>query len=321
MPTDPNPDLHSGHRIEENDELRDLLKTFAEGLEEIVNFGTNVLRQCHEETQKSMYGVEVAPLILQFRHVLEMTDAVRLLISEGATHPAKLQLRSALEALLGIKYIVEGSLERRAHAFIVCHLHKKRKNYRRFDPDTQMGAEFKSAFDEAGFEFPPVDEVADWEERRESINEIIEKEQFDKAEQEYQRLRDRGSGAIDWYELNNGPSSIEKLAQEVGMDGYYQLFYRHWSAYSHASNLLQSGLLRGEKNQYLAALRTPERPSTTYLMSSTLALQAIRVIVDYFLPGKKRRMEKWYAEEIADFNQEVASSGQMVNFTEQPPDR
>jgi hypothetical protein len=32
-------------------------------------------------------------------------------------------------------------------------------------------------------------------------------------------------------------------------------------------------------------------------------------------------MEKWYAEEIADFNQEVASSGQMVNFTEQPPDR
>jgi hypothetical protein len=56
-------------------------------------------------------------------------------------------------------------------------------------------------------------------------------------------------------------------------------------------------------------------------MSSVLALQSIRVIVEYFLPGKKRRMEKWYAEEVAGLNREIASSGQMVNFTEQPPDQ
>lgn len=319
MPTDPYPGFHGAASLEEDEDLQELLEELASGLTELVNFGTHVFGWCYEETQKSMYGDEVVPLILQFRHLLEMTDAVQVLVARGVVHPAKLQLRSALEAVLGMRYIIEGSLEKRSHAFLVCHLHKKKKSYQRMDPSTQLGKQFASAFDDDELESLSIEEEIDLEAAKESVEEMLKSDRYKRAEEAYQSRPEKGSGAITWYELDDGPETIEQLAREVDMEGLYKVFYRHWSKYSHAENLMRSGLHRGDDHEYLAGLRIPTWASTVVTMSSTLSLRAYREMVNYLVPGKRDRLEQWYMEKFAQFHKGIASSEQLTKIAEGRP--
>lgn len=316
MPTDPYPGFHGATRLEEDENLQELLEELASGLTELVNFGTHVFGWCYEETQKPMYDDEVAPLMLQFRHLLEMTDAVQVLVAGGVVHPAKLQLRSALEAVLGMKYIIDGSLEKRSHAFLVCHLHKKKKFYQRMNRDTQLGKQFASAFDDDDLESISIEEDIDLEEAKESTEEILKSERYKHAEEAYQRRRERSSGSITWYELYGGPETIEQLAQEVNMEDFYKVFYRHWSKYSHAENLLQGGLYRGDDHAYLAGLRIPTWVSTVVTMTTVLSLRAYQLMMGYLVPGKRDRFKRWYMEEFVQFHKRIAGSEQLIKIAE-----
>lgn len=326
MSTDPYSGFQGATHLKEDKDLQELLDKLASGLTELVNFGTHVFGWCYEETQKSTHGDEVAPLILQFRHLLEMTDAVQVSVSKGAVHPAKLQLRSALEAVLSIKYIVlsikyiiDGSLEKRSHAFLVCHLHKKKKFYQRMDPSTQLGKQFASAFDDDELESLSIEDNIDLEAAKDSVEEVLDSEQYEHAEKAYQRCRKKGSGAIAWYELYDGPQGIEELAREVGLENLYKVCYRDWSRYSHAENLMQGALYRDSDHEYLAGLRTPTRVSTVVMMTSNLSLLAYPEMVDYFVPGKRDRFQQWYTEEYAQFHMGVTNSGQLIKIADGQP--
>ena len=46
------------------------------------------------------------PILLLVRHVIESLDGVSILVSKGGSHPCQPLLRSALEAVLGVLYIL-----------------------------------------------------------------------------------------------------------------------------------------------------------------------------------------------------------------------
>jgi len=73
----------------------------------------NVLKtQPNKEPQHN----HVAVLLLT-RHAMEMVDGVGVLVEKGCAEPCKNLLRSALEAALGVLYIIEGDSARRNLAY------------------------------------------------------------------------------------------------------------------------------------------------------------------------------------------------------------
>ena len=88
-----------------------------------------------------------SPILLLVRHVIESLDGVAILVSKGGSHPCQPLLRSALEAVLGVLYILEKDTKQRALAYQVAHAHKKIKLYDRLDPTTQVGKELRKLLD------------------------------------------------------------------------------------------------------------------------------------------------------------------------------
>lgn len=131
-------------RSDDNEELRQILEKLAGGIEETVNFGTHVFAWCNEGA--AGHSDEMAPLILSLRHVLQMFDAVSILIREGAIEPCNHHLRSAFESVLTIKYILQQNLEKRAMAFMVWHVHQRKKIYKNMTQKLKWGSSSRQAW-------------------------------------------------------------------------------------------------------------------------------------------------------------------------------
>jgi len=86
-------------------------------------------------------------ILLLARHVIESVDGIAILVSKSGSHPCQPLLRSALEAALGVLYILEKDTKQRALAYQVAHAHKKIKLYDRLDPTTQAGKELRRLLD------------------------------------------------------------------------------------------------------------------------------------------------------------------------------
>src|SRR4029450_3946265 len=93
----------------------DLMSTAVPLLREAVNFGVAILSRCIGRTTGEDWHLAI---LVSFRHIIEMADAIQLLLEAPAPYPCRLQLRSAFEALLTVEWIVASESERRAYAFL-----------------------------------------------------------------------------------------------------------------------------------------------------------------------------------------------------------
>jgi len=74
-------------------------------LKELVNYSTNVFGRC--QALATGNKDEDLSIFMLFLHIIEMTDAVEILISKCCPVPAQILLRSSFEAYLSIEYILE----------------------------------------------------------------------------------------------------------------------------------------------------------------------------------------------------------------------
>jgi hypothetical protein len=100
-------------RNEHQPELDELLLQFSNGIDEVVNFGTHILKwEVNEATGRD----ENIPVAMMLRHTLELTDSLSILGRHSSIDPCKPILRSILETLFGLEYILENDTRNRALA-------------------------------------------------------------------------------------------------------------------------------------------------------------------------------------------------------------
>ena len=133
MPTKPNEDFIP--RNYEDPEIQKILNQYSSALEEVVNFASHAAKWCSEKIHG---GEELAPVILSFRHIFELIDAISVLIKYSCIDPCKILLRSVLESVLTVKYILEKDTDIRGTDFMTCCWHHVINELRKEDPDEDM---------------------------------------------------------------------------------------------------------------------------------------------------------------------------------------
>lgn len=223
-----------------------LLSKFQVSIEEVVNFGTHLLNWDIERTNG---GDENLPIAMIFRHIVELTDSISILVGKSAIDASKPLLRSALESYLNLKYMLAEDSKSRALAFLVCNYHKELKFLEKLDPNNkadygQLQTKIKNEQTlQFEFELPHISG---------SVNRIAQLEKllslpiYQDAENEYQRLRSQMKNP-EWYRFWNGPARIEALADSVGHSMLYELLYRNWSGAIHGTDVI-AGKLMGNPN-------------------------------------------------------------------------
>jgi hypothetical protein len=84
-------------------------------LQEIVNYGTMAHVRCH-----STFSVAEEHLVILFSHyqIIEMLDAVEVMLQESVCFPIRLQLRACFENLLYMDYVLKGDSDTKGLCYV-----------------------------------------------------------------------------------------------------------------------------------------------------------------------------------------------------------
>ena len=293
-------------------ERADILEEYADKIEETINFGTHILDWMNKATEGGS-GSEFIPPYLMFQRALEILDSISILVKTSSIDPCFGLLRILLEVVLSLEYILQADSKEKGRSFVlVCSLHKDINSQRRYDKETQQGKQFLSNIRRdrilSGFEVPH---------QQDGGKVATEKEQdlktdpnYSELETEYQRLRTtyksgkkrKNKWNPPWYSLLDGPQNIQQLAAKVDLSGMYEVFYRHWSAYGHGIDMLESKIVSvHEGGANIIQLRSPAKAEHVTNISMGLALLMYMTFVEKYVKEKQPSLREWYIQEIKEF--------------------
>jgi hypothetical protein len=289
---------------------RDLAKANAQKLTEIadplltelVNFGSNAIVRC----ATSIHGKENEDLAVLslYRHILEMTDGVQVLISQACAVPAIPLVRSSFEALISLDYIVESDQKyvARSLAWLVNYLNERVKTYEMLDPSTKRGKYFqRSIMSDINVSSMPLPPQRELQKAAARLNSLLSSQQLKQINTEFHNLK----GKKAWYKLQGGPNNLRDLAHHVGRSALYDFIYRQWSRVTHAHDFGPFIRKDAKGQAVIRAIRSPEELKNVTNYSATICLAATRKLIGKFRPTEN--IKSWYERDVQPLYLQVFS--------------
>jgi len=194
---------------------------------------------------------ELSPFLL-FRQILEMSDALSVLIRSGCINASKPVVRSLLEAYFQLAYMFNGDEERKSLQFLF-HYEKRQKEYYENLAFPKKGGSFfeklKNDKHLKGTHLPQNQKII-YADNVKKIEAVLNEDEYKEISKEYTRTESnkanfkRGKkGKVSfWYELYNGPTSIEIVSVEMKEAALYEFIYRNCSSYAHIEDIVHVNL-------------------------------------------------------------------------------
>jgi len=281
-------------------DLKNVLNKFSDFLDEIANFSSHVFKWCVDNIKQ---GDEYIPVIQTYRHILDMTDAISVLIRDSCAEPCKMLLRGIFESLLTIEYILEADTENRGKDFVLWNRHKRLRILRRYDPDDNMYKEYTANIkkDNVLSDSKSVT-VPDIKDKIERHCRIFNHPAYKESEKEYQRIKKQTKKYPRWwFSMHNGPGDIQALALHLGRPAQYEVLYRTLSDFSHGMAIIEGKIEIAEPGKVaISQIRLPGDAQFIVQMTASFMLSSPRTLLKYFAKDKLIEFAKWYKEEIRD---------------------
>jgi hypothetical protein len=280
-------------------QVRPILDLAIPLLREVLNHGLALFARCSIRPEG---GDENLVILLVYRHLLELLDAVMIQVAECAPSPAALQLRAMFEALLTIEYLTQDGSKTRSRA--LAYLYQVEIQRKRFylsqDPNSVGGKEFQRSIadDPYSRDWKPLnsEDVAG---RVKEIDAMLDKEEYKEIAAERHSTKKQIKRYPAWHSLYGGPKNIEELARRLKRAASYQILYREWSERSHSVDAIDRILTHDSSGPAARSLRDPTELEATIDFSITFAMDAARCLIRYYRPDEERAFAKWYGHEIS----------------------
>jgi hypothetical protein len=275
-------------------DIQEVLSRLSGLIEETVNFGTYVFDWC---VNSGATGNEHAPLMLSFRHVLEMLDAISVLVRVSCFEPAKLILRSVFETSLNMQYLVQSDFKCRSHDFIYYHtLHQKKSLHSILEnkkkqiqsiTDTGLLKKISFTIKKIDNEIGIIDKQLDRSYLADSKNEYTAYK------------RNHKTSPSNWFSLRNGPQNIAELAEKLKKKESYLILYKKWSQLTHGTEIFQNKVQKAsDGGTYFVQIRLPVDNDIIPSLAISYGLDTMRIMISKYVPAKIPNMNKWYETEI-----------------------
>lgn len=272
------------------------LDNLSKSIDDFVEFGIKLLLW---DGNKRRGGDEDIVVLLFLRNILDLGDAISVQLKNSAVEPCKPLLRTVIETVFGLEYLLEKNVRKRALSFIVWNTHKRLKFYERLDTSTQIGKAFKQELEkdfiyknggvEKHFENQEVTRL------KENDEDLLKEPKYSKIEEEYQNTLKKIKNP-NWYSLYNGPRNIEQLAKHLNHHASYEVAYRGLSDSVHGTNIFFNNLVKLENgNVDIAQLRNAKDAIPVARDTLSYILMIFKKYIAARLPEKNTEFVKWYS--------------------------
>jgi hypothetical protein len=260
-------------------------------LDRAIDFGTHLLQW---KSEKPELREENLVPILFFRNILETADAISILIKSSSVDPAKNLIRTLLENVFALEYLLETKSKERSLAYIVWLAHNDLKFCEKMDSETQRGKQFTSEIGKDKI----VSKINSQEEQialaKQNSEELLKLTIYAPIEAEYQRTIAVRRNP-NWFTLFDGPSDIEKLAKHLNHHALYEVVYRSLSNNVHGNDVFKSKLLKGENgNTDIIQIRYPKDAQSVIVQAINFLLLIYMEILKKELPERRVEFNIWY---------------------------
>ncbi len=263
-------------------------------LQEAVNYATNLYQRC-QTTQKGAPD-EAFPVLASYLHIIQMTDSIDVLISNGCGAPTGLLLRSSFEARLAILYILERHSKNRAIAWIVKNLLDQIDSLNSFRSLLSEGTERSGGYatlSRMGVP-PPVVSL----ESVQTLEENLKRPEYAEVYSEYERLKRSGRRNPEWYSLFKGPHNLRELARHVRQDQIYDSLYPSWSRMSHVQDASHLTLPLEDGSSVLGPIRNPMHIVHTATFALSILLETSLSMLNEYRADEISSFSSWYKNEM-----------------------
>jgi hypothetical protein len=259
---------------------------------ELVNYGTNLIPRCFESSSRRRVDAVVLGILL--KQVVTMLDGAEVLLSNGAAHAAKLQMRALFESVLYIHWILLSDDEKKGDYYYVRNLRRKRLWAERAQGTTKEGQTFIAMMNAIGV--PQNQEAAAAAAQQlPEIDRVLALPKFAQINADFDKLR-RGKNDVSWYRPL-GAQNLREIAEAVGKLAEYVLVYSGASEVMHGSNYedhveFAAGRINFEPIRYL------EDFGSVYHCCVTFTFATYRRILEIYRPDElpafsRKYKEKW----------------------------
>lgn len=278
-----------------------VLSEFTNLNEEMVNFGSHVLGWDLNRDGSD----EDLPSVLFLRNFLENIDAISVLIKYSSIEPCKILLRTALENVFYLEYILQKDSKNRALAFIVWNTINNNKLLIQADSTSLEYKELLKKYQNDNLlknAKPPI--IEHTSELIKLGEKIFLLPKFLPIKEEYDNTKRLLRKKPAWYSLFDGPRTIEELANRVQLSALYEVLYRNWSGSIHGTNIIQGKFITGANQKHeIIQLRHPKDAQSITLYCCNLCLMVFKNYLTVRNPERLPAFLEWYLTIRDSFNQ------------------
>jgi len=245
-------------------------------IEEFTKAGMEMLTEMMNS--KEILKTDLAS-IMMFRQIIEVGDALSILVFNGCVNAAKPLLRSMLENYFQLAYLFQDNEERKALQFLYHYEMKNREYFEKLAYPEKGGSFFEKLKSDKHLKGDIISEyqTETYIENIAKIDIVLNGENNKDIAKEYERTIERKTNqrngkkgkVLHWYELFDGPKNIEGISIRLNEAALYQFIYRSCSSYTHGEDIIHANL---EPDSY-----------ETYKISELRDLRQLYIVTDNIL--------------------------------------
>lgn len=296
---------------EQDENLKPILDLFANGIEKLVDFGLEIVNW---DTEKLDASDEHLPPILFLRNYLEKIDAISILVRHSSIDPCKSLLRTALENIIYLEYLLQKDTEQRSISFLVWNSISQQKWAEKADGSSANYKQLLSKYKKDKFmreHTPPVH--PDIEKIKTNGEQLLELDRYKSTHEEYERTRKKIKNPA-WYSLYDGPENMDLLCTSVDLNAIYEVLYRIFSHSVHGNDVIQGKLLPDEDGKtYIAQIRFPKDAQSITQHCYNFCILIFKTYIERRLQGKMIKYVDWH-NSIREFHNRLTTE-EFLKFT------
>jgi len=264
-------------------------------LEDLVNYGTNLVPRCYGSSDKGLGAVVVLAILL--RQVIAMLDAVEILSSNGAVYAAGLQARALFEASAYAEWILAADTEKKATYYYVHNLRRQRWWAQRLKPGSAEATAFANDVPEILTLTNATATMAATSNLTE-IDRILAQPTLAVVSQVFEQRKLRNGKDVAWH-VPLGPRTVGAVAKSIGRFAEYTFFYALWSEAMHSSNY--SHHVRFQKDRVIfQSIRNLSTFDTLFRQVVATTLRTYRLLLETYRSAelelgafRRKYLENW----------------------------
>ena len=216
----------------------------------------------YKKNSSVILKTDLAALLL-FRQILEMGDAISILIRTGCINAAKPLVRSLLEYYFQLTYLLKDDEERKALQFLYHYEMRLKEYYENLAFPQKGGSYFEKLKNDKHLKDEDISDEQKkiYSENVKKIEAVLNGDENKLISEEYLRIENKKQnpktgkkGKVSyWYELFDGPTSVEGISVQLKEAALYQFIYRSCSSYSHGEDIVHANLESNDEDTFIVS--------------------------------------------------------------------